>query len=168
MLKLLAVPITVFALAAFALACGGSNDDESPGAGGGAVSTPTAAPTAQNDAPPVAAATATAAPGGAAAAVQEITVRAGERGQEYYFELSSTSLRTGRVKVTFTNAGPERDHTFVIRNSAGAVVTQITETRPGQTRTAEFELTAAGTYAFVCDLRGHADRGQRGSLTVGQ
>jgi len=100
------------------------------------------------------------------AAVQEVTVRAGENGQEYFFEVSNTDLTTGKVKVTMTNDGPERPHTFIVRDSGGETIAEIEETEPGETGTVEFELTDAGSYTFICDLRGHVDRGQSGTFTV--
>lgn len=184
-MKLLLVPASLLFLA-LGTACGGDSDPEptvsaptataaaqvpSPTAQAALPTATTAAPAAPPTSAPALAAqpTATTAPAASApppsAAVQEVTVRAGESGQNYYFQVSTTSLTTGKVKVTMTNAGPERPHTFVVR-SGNTKVAEISETQPGQTRSVEFELTSAGTYQFVCDLRGHADRGQSGAFTV--
>jgi uncharacterized cupredoxin-like copper-binding protein len=37
---------------------------------------------------------------------------------------------------------------------------------PGQSGRLEFTIREAGTYEYYCNLPGHADRGQKGTLTV--
>ena len=161
-MKLLVLPAALLVLGLGILGCSSSDDDDG---GGGTSSEPTRSATAQNDGP---VSSSTAQGGGSTATVQAVSVRASENGNAYSFEVSNSNLKTGKVKVTLTNAGPERPHTFVVKKSDGTNLAEISETQPGGTGTVEFDLTAAGTYQFQCDLRGHADRGQRGSFTVTQ
>ena len=97
-------------------------------------------------------------------------VTAVESGDAYSFNVSRTTLRTGKVKVTLVNQqGQERPHTFVVKSLDGnSDVLNMPQVQPGNRAEMEFDLTAAGTYNFLCELRGHADRGQRGSFTVTQ
>ncbi|MBI2761508.1 MAG: hypothetical protein HYX51_08795 [Chloroflexi bacterium] len=77
----------------------------------------------------------------------------------------TTNTPTQAVTTAATSAGtPERPHTFVVRQN-GAEVGRVDRTEPGQNRQVEMTL-AAGTYEFMCALPGHADRGQKGTLTV--
>ena len=137
-------------------ACGGSDDktetsSDSPQATTAAATTAAGAP----------AAAATTAP--APAAPQAFTVKAGE----YYFEPQDFRVRPGAVVVTMTNEGPERPHTFVVKNKSGDGDLAKTErVAQGQMATLEFNVTEEGTYEVYCNLPGHADRGQRGTLTV--
>jgi uncharacterized cupredoxin-like copper-binding protein len=114
------------------------------------------------------AATATAAGGAAspaAGAAQTIEIRSGERSSsEYFFEPKELTATAGQVTFRLTNAGPERPHTFVV-NRGGTEVGRIDRTEPNQNRQVAMTLTA-GTYEFICGLPGHADRGQKGTLTV--
>ncbi len=76
-------------------------------------------------------------------------------------------MRPGAVVVTMTNEGPERPHTFVVKNKSGDGDLAKTErVAQGQMATLEFNVTEEGTYEVYCNLPGHADRGQRGTLTV--
>lgn len=113
--------------------------------------TPTPAPVTQ---PPAAA---TPAP------VQNIQVRAGD----YYFEPKEITVRLGQVSFIIANDGPERPHTFAIRNRSGSGdLVRSSRLEVGQSGTVQAEFREAGTYEFYCTLPGHADRGQRGTLTV--
>lgn len=135
---LLLIPVALV-LAASIVACGGDDDDDTP------------------------AATATS----GVAVAQEITIRAGERGEEYYFDPKQLNLKVGAVKVTFINAGPERGHTFNIKNKTGeGELFNSEQVATGQTATLTFTLAEDGTYQFLCINRGHADRGQQGTITV--
>jgi uncharacterized cupredoxin-like copper-binding protein len=150
-LKLLAIPILITVISLGLVAFGrASNDNDS--------STTADLPTAENGNPAASI---------SADGVQEISVTSGERGDQYYFDVSSTHLKTGKVRVTLSNSGPERQHTFVVKKQDGSGnLAEIKQTDPRKTGTVEFELTSAGTYQFQCDLRGHADRGQKGTFTV--
>jgi uncharacterized cupredoxin-like copper-binding protein len=150
-LKLLVLPFALIALSLGLVACGGSDDDDN---GGGSPST---ASTPQNDG----------SSGSSGGAAQEVTVTAGERGEQYYFTVNNTNLKAGKVKVTLNNAGPERPHTFVVKTLDGnGNIAELDQVEPTKTGTLEFELPAAGSYQFMCELRGHADRGQKGTFTV--
>ena len=156
-MKLLILPVALLVLAFGLVGCssGDEDDDNSPAPAG----------TAQNDGP--SSSTNPPSGGSSASGVQEVAVRSGERGEQYFFELSNTNLKTGKVKVTLSNGGPERPHTFVVRKlDKSGNLAEIQQVQPNLTGTVEFDRTAAGTYQFQCDLRGHADRGQKGSFTV--
>jgi plastocyanin len=86
---------------------------------------------------------------------------------DWFYEPASWTVRTGTVNVTLVNNSEERQHTFVIRNQAGEG--NLAESEPieaGATGTLAFNISAPGTYEVFCRLRGHADRGQKGTLTV--
>lgn len=125
-------------------------------------------PSPTTTAPASAASPATTAAGAAspaAGAAQTIEIRAGERSSsEYFFEPKELTAQAGKITFSLTNGGPERPHTFVVRQN-GAEVGRVDRTEPGQNRQVEMTL-AAGTYEFMCALPGHADRGQKGTLTV--
>ena len=137
-------------------ACGGS-DDKTETSSDSPQATTAAATTAAGA--PAAAATTAPAPAGP----QALTVKSGE----YYFEPKDFRVRPGAVVVTMTNEGPERPHTFVVKNKSGDGDLAKTErVAQGQVATLEFNVTEEGTYEVYCNLPGHADRGQRGTLTV--
>ena len=137
---LLLIPLAFGLLAATAAACGDSDDD---------ASTPTA---------PAAPTTAT---------VQEITIRGLERGEEYVFDPQTVNVRPGTVRVNFINDGPERPHSFVVKNKAGdADIINSDRVELGQSKMLEFTVTEQGAYKFVCTIRGHEDRGMTGTLNV--
>jgi len=155
-LKLVILPAALLVLAFGLVGCSSSDDgDDTPA--------PPAAGTAQNDGP----SSATTPSGGSTSGVQAVSVKSGENGDSYFFEVSQTNLKTGKVKVTLENSGPERPHTFIVKklDNSGNLA-EISQVEPRLSGSVEFDLTAAGTYQFQCDLRGHADRGQRGSFTV--
>jgi plastocyanin len=137
---LLLVPVSLVLVAA-AMACGGSDDDD-------------------GDTPAVT-------PASAVTTVQEITIHAGERGEEYYYDPKQLNLKVGPVRVTFINNGPERGHTFNVKNKSGeGDLFKSDQVATGQTVTMSLLLTEEGTYQFLCTNRGHADRGQTGTITV--
>ncbi len=150
MRKLLVISGVMLTLvAAFAVACGGSDDKPSPSkpSGAGADIAPTAASSAST-------------------AIQEVTLKAGENGQTYFFSQKDIKVKPGQVKVTLTNDGPERPHNFVIKNLNGqGDLATMDRLNPGQSNSVTFTL-AAGTYQFICSLPGHADRGAQGTFVV--
>ncbi|MGH2587543.1 MAG: plastocyanin/azurin family copper-binding protein [Dehalococcoidia bacterium] len=156
-----------FALAAFAVACGSDDDSDTTSSEGSAAATSvatTGASSAASDpygaASPAAAATTAPQP----AAPQAITVNAGD----YFYAPTDFQVRPGTVVVTMTNEGPERPHTFTIKNQTGDGDLFKSDRVPvgGEPVTLEFAVTEEGTYELYCNLPGHADRGQRGTLTV--
>lgn len=171
-MKFLLAPAAVVVLG-LSLACSSDDDSSEGGTINEPVATATSAPAGSSAATATpqsdgnnAAATSTPANGGGSASVQNVTVTAGERGQNYYFDVSTTSLQTGTVSLTFTNSGPERPHSFAVRDAGGQTIAEVPETQVGGSRTVEFELPSAGSYQFICTLRGHSDRGQTGTFTV--
>jgi uncharacterized cupredoxin-like copper-binding protein len=112
------------------------------------------------------AAVATTAPA-ATAAAQTIDLKAGERGaNDYYFDPKELTAQPGKVTFRLNDVGPDRPHTFVLKDASGQEVARINRTEVGQTGTVEVTLNTEGTYQFMCMLPGHADRGQTGTLTV--
>jgi plastocyanin len=97
-------------------------------------------------------------------APQVLNVRAGE----YFFDPKDFQVRPGAITVTMTNEGPERPHTFVVKNRNGEGDLAKTDRVPVGSApvTLEFTIMEEGTYEVYCSLPGHADRGQRGTLTV--
>ena len=100
--------------------------------------------------------------------IQQLTVRAGERDREYYFEPGQLQVRPSNVRVRFINEG-SRAHTFNIKNKGEWSDRFNFDTiYPGQETTAEFTILEEGPYLFYCALYGHLDFGQYGTLTVKQ
>ena len=145
--SLLLVPLSVgiTALTLLVLACGGGNDGNGGGGNGSG---------AEVDEPPAAA-------GGAP---QNLTMRAGD----WYFDPNSFSVRAGvPVTVTFQSVGPMFAHTFNIKNLNGeGELFSSDRFENGTTGTLTFTISQPGSYQFICLVRGHAERGQTGTLTV--
>jgi len=101
--------------------------------------------------------------------VQEITIVAGERTREYYFEPNEIRVKPGKVRVRFINEG-ERAHTFNIKNRGNDWSDKFNFDTifSGQETTVEFTILEEGPYLFYCALYGHLDFGQFGTLTVKQ
>jgi plastocyanin len=157
-------------------ACGGSDDEnetagqtESPTSQVQAPASPTEAVATQAPAPATQAqatqapAPTTAAAAPAAPAVQVLEVKAGD----YYYEPSGLTAKVGPVKITMANSGPDRPHTVNVRNRNGSGdLVKSERVNVGQSGSIEFTVMEAGTYEVYCSLPGHADRGQKGMLTV--
>jgi plastocyanin len=99
--------------------------------------------------------------------VQEVTLVAGERSREYYFEPDQIQVKPGTVRVKFFNEG-ERAHTFNVKNKGNdwSDMLNFDTVFHGQETTAEFTILEEGAYLFYCALYGHLDLGQFGTLTV--
>ena len=148
------------ALTAALTACGGSDDDTASDATAAPQATSAAATTAATSAP---AAAATTAPTQAAAVPTAFTIKAGD----YFYEPTELRARPGTITVTMTNEGPERPHTFNVKNKSGDVdLAKSERVNVNGTTTLEFTIMEDGAYEVYCSLPGHADRGQRGTLTV--
>jgi plastocyanin len=102
------------------------------------------------------------------AAVQTINVKDVENGDVYAFDPNQIQLRVGQVVIHYTNpAGSARAHTFELRTLDGSAdIFKSDQIQPGNGVDFQFALTAPGTYQFLCYQRGHADRGQTGTITV--
>lgn len=152
-------------LTVLAAACGGSDDDKNESSTSSqstpAATVAAAAASVPASTAPAAAAAPTAAP--APAGPQAINVKAGD----YFYEPKEFSVRPGAVTVTMSNDGPERPHTFVVRNLNGSgELAKIDRVNVGTTATLEFTLAEEGTYQVLCTLPGHADRGQTATFVV--
>jgi uncharacterized cupredoxin-like copper-binding protein len=136
--------------AALAMACGGSSKSSNSASSSGAAAAATTAPTA------------------AAAAVQQVSVKDMENGDAYTFDPNQITVKAGKVVVHYTNpATSARNHTFELKNLDGSGdIVKSDQIAPGGTIDFEFTVTAPGKYDFLCFNRGHADRGQTGTLTV--
>jgi uncharacterized cupredoxin-like copper-binding protein len=77
---------------------------------------------------------------------------------EYRFDLSRSSVPSGKVTFVITNKG-EEIHNFTIGGHAGKFLT------PGGTETYTVGLPP-GRFSYVCDVIFHIDRGMIGTLTV--
>jgi len=98
-----------------------------------------------------------------AAAPQALEVKAGD----YFYDPNDLTVKAGTVTITMANAGPDRPHTFNVKNRNGSGdLAKLPQVRVGQSGTLEFTIMEAGTYEVYCSLPGHADRGQKGTLTV--
>lgn len=148
--------LTLFAgvaLASALAACGNDDNDAATSTENTSAVTSVAAPS-----PPSAPAAAQTPTG-----PQAITLKAGE----YYFDPNELRMRPGAITITMTNDGPERPHTFVVRNRDGNGDLFRSERVPvAETTTLEFSVMEEGTYQVFCSLPGHEERGQRGTLTV--
>lgn len=149
--------LRLFAAAALTMvltACGGS-DDETTSETTQAPQATAAAATSAPTSPPAAAAT--------PAAPQTIEIKAGD----YFYEPNALRARPGAIVVKMANEGPERPHTLTVKTLSGAGdLVRSDRVAVGQTGTVELNLTEEGTYQLYCNLPGHADRGQTGTLTV--
>ena len=72
------------------------------------------------------------------------------------------------MTIHYTNPSTSaRNHTFELKTLDGSGdVFKSDQIEPGKTVDFQFTVTAPGTYNFLCYQRGHADRGQTGTLTV--
>jgi plastocyanin len=121
------------------------------------VATRTAAPPTQAPTPPPPM------PAPAPAGLQVVEIKTGD----YFYEPNQMIVRPGAVTVQFTNTGPGRPHTFAVRNKDGSGnLVRSGQVAVGSTGTVDFTVQDEGTYEFYCTLPGHADRGQKGVLTV--
>ena len=78
---------------------------------------------------------------------------------EYAFQLSQTSIPSGRVTFVIKNSGSDV-HNFDINGvKSGAILA------PGATETWTVAL-APGQYLYTCDVPFHVDRGMTGLLTI--
>ena len=78
---------------------------------------------------------------------------------------------TGKVgeKIEFKleNAGTAVEHEFEVLGPDGKAVGEVGPTGPGKDGEVVLQLDDAGKYSFLCGIADHADRGMRGTFTVG-
>lgn len=111
------------------------------------------------------AAAGTATSGGSAAGTSTLAVKAGEQGDSFFFDPKDVTAKAGKISLSFSNSG-QRKHTYVVRDSTGKELFKSNEVDSGSNQSAEFTIAQAGQYEVLCTLPGHANRGQRGTLTV--
>jgi plastocyanin len=103
---------------------------------------------------------------GAETTVAELTVRAGEADEVYYYTPDVVEVRPGLVRVTFVNEG-RRGHTFNLKQKdEWRDLYNFPLVQAGESNVFEFELTTQGAYVFFCSLYKHVDHGQTGTLVV--
>jgi nitrite reductase (NO-forming) len=78
---------------------------------------------------------------------------------EYRFDLSQSTVPSGRVTFVITNRGSEVHNFDITGIKAGSII------GPGQSETWTVALPP-GTYEYLCDVPFHAERGMVGQLTV--
>jgi uncharacterized cupredoxin-like copper-binding protein len=141
------------------VACGGGSDKkESKDAATSAPATAAAAATTAATSAPAAAATSAAAPAGP----QTMELKAGD----FFYDPGTVSVKTGAIQITMNNGG-ERPHTLNVRKQGGGPeLAKLPQVQPGKSGTLDFTITEPGTYELFCTLPGHADRGQKATLTV--
>ena len=136
----------------------------------GGTAAPVATATATVAAPKAttAPATATATPTAAAAAVlSTANVTALEDGEKYSYDPSKLTLKAGEITVKLMNkAGNVRPHTFSVKDASGKDIVKSDRVQPGASADVKFTLTEAGQYSIYCNITGHVDKGQTGTLTV--
>jgi len=121
----------------------------SPGAAGGTGTASSAA--------------AVASPVAAAAGPQAVAIEMGD----YYYRPAEIAVLPGEIQFSITNLARRR-HTFNIQNAATGVDLLEVDLGANQSTTRAFTPPAPGTYRIYCNITDHAERGQVGTLTVGQ
>jgi uncharacterized cupredoxin-like copper-binding protein len=82
----------------------------------------------------------------------------GVTGKEFKFNLTTKSVRHGKVTFKFTNKGRLK-HDFKIAGKKTALI------KPGKSATLTVSLKK-GTYTYICTVPGHAAAGMKGKLKV--
>jgi plastocyanin len=131
------LPLTLLALAPFALAaCGGDDEGDS------------AATETSGDVNP---------------STEAIEVAAVPDGT-FAFEQESLETEPGQLTVTFDNPAPIA-HDFCVEDPGGEELGCTDLIADGDTDTAQFDLEP-GEYTYFCSVAGHRDGGMEGTLTV--
>jgi len=95
-------------------------------------------------------------------APQPVTINV-KGGDDFKFDPGAITVKVGQaVTVNLTNGGA-LDHTFLIDELNVKI-----EVKPGQSGTATFTPSAAGTFVIYCNVPGHKEGGMVGTLTVTQ
>lgn len=150
-------------LAGAMIGCGGTTPAPTPTPAAPKATAAATTPAATAAAPTAAATT----PAAAAAAVSTVGVTAVEDGEKYFYDNSKLTMKTGEVTVKLTNkAGNVRPHTFSVKDAAGKDLIRSERVQPGGSLDVKFTLPADGQYQIYCNIMGHADKGQTGTLTA--
>ncbi len=121
----------------------------------------TMAPTsATSDVAPTSAAATAATTGGGATNAAEVQATL----KEWTLDLNQTSVAAGPVRFVVNNTG-KFPHNFTIKDASGDLGHTSTFAAAAGPQTLEVTLKP-GTYTVYCSLPGHADRGQKNTLTV--
>ena len=108
--------------------------------------------------------------GGGPEQIPQSTARPGAKRVEASLSLKESSIQPAVLKVdagsrlalTIKN-GDDEPHDFLLP----ALGLRLVNIGPGTSRTVELNADTPGSYPFFCDLPGHAQRGQRGTLVIG-
>ena len=84
--------------------------------------------------------------------------------KEWSIELSQSEVPAGKIQFTVTNEGQMR-HNLTILGDSGQIAKTPDFSASQGAQTLEVEL-APGTYTIICNLPGHAQRGQRTEIVV--
>lgn len=84
--------------------------------------------------------------------------------REWAIDLSQQEVPAGKIRFTVTNQS-RMAHNLTITNDSGTIDKTSNFTSSDGPQTLEVDLQP-GTYTLICDLPGHAQRGQRIELTV--
>ena len=96
--------------------------------------------------------------GGGGTSALDVTLK----GEDIKFDTTSLTATVGQtVNVTLQNAGV-LEHSFIVDE----LNVRIEKVPAGQTGTASFTPSSAGTYTYYCDVPGHKEAGMTGTLTV--
>jgi LPXTG-motif cell wall-anchored protein len=101
---------------------------------------------------------------GRTSADQEVTIRAGD----FHFEPHSFTASVGEtVRFTVINVGA-RPHNVEFELESADIEALLFDTnlQPGETRTAEFTFTQAGTWEMYCPVGNHKEQGMVGEVNV--
>ena len=95
--------------------------------------------------------------------VQEITLQTQD---DYVFVPDRFTVDPGRVRVTVVNVAEQMVHNFVFTPDAGPeeISEGISLLAPGEEKTVEFAVEAAGDHPFECSF--HIQLDQVGTMTV--
>jgi uncharacterized cupredoxin-like copper-binding protein len=88
---------------------------------------------------------------------------------KFVFEPATLNVRAGQqVTVHYSNPTTNKfPHTFVVKTADGnGEIVKSEQVRPGNTLDINFMIPDAGTFQLLCIQRGHADKGQTGTVTV--
>ena len=84
--------------------------------------------------------------------------------KEWSLTLSQGEVSAGKILFTVTNEG-QFAHNLTVTDSSGEIAMTPTFSRADGVQTLEVDLKP-GTYTIICNLRGHAARGQTAQLVV--
>ncbi|BDG61179.1 cupredoxin domain-containing protein [Caldinitratiruptor microaerophilus] len=101
-----------------------------------------------------------AAPASPGAERAEVTARI----VEWKIEPATVRVQAGRRLVLTVRNDGTVPHNFAIPDLG----VRLVDIAPGGSRTVELNADEPGTYEFFCDIPGHAQLGQRGTLEIGE